>query len=87
MRYVLLTEADMPKNEMIFGWGAPPMKEQHPCLSDELCIHFDKDNDAIIRLSTRGVLPRSQADGCRKRLVRQIEKQIRNALAKAGDES
>jgi hypothetical protein len=70
----------MPKNSVEMGWGAPPMKEQHPVLSDHICEQFDADNEAICRLSLRGILTQSQASAGREKYVKQVEKAIRAAL-------
>lgn len=71
----------MPSNTVEMGWGAPPMKEQHPVLPDEVCEQFDKDNDAICRLSLRGMLTQSQADAARKKYVAKVADAIKRALA------
>ncbi|MEQ1950951.1 hypothetical protein [Mesorhizobium sp. CN2-181] len=70
----------MPNNEVIFGWGAPPLKEQHPILPDETADHFDKDNMAISRLAVRGLLTASQRNAAHKKLTKAIETSIRSAL-------
>lgn len=69
------------RNEVIFGWGAPPVKEQHPILAADNAEHFDKDNMAIARLSVRGLLTTSQRDAAYKKLTARIEREIRTALA------
>lgn len=71
------------RNEVIFGWGAPPIKEQHPVLSDDIADHFDMDNAAISRLSVRGLLTMSQRDAAFKKLTARVEREIRTALSKA----
>nr|WMC99312.1 hypothetical protein RAR13_11705 [Aminobacter aminovorans] len=69
-----------PTNMVEFGWGARPMKEQHPVLDEEVAAHFDKDNMAIIRLSVRGLITDSQKVGAFKKLTASIGKEIRLAL-------
>lgn len=71
------------RNEVIFGWGAPPIKEQHPALPDETAKHFDLDNQAISRLSVRGLLTMSQRDAAFKKLTNNVERDLRRALASA----
>lgn len=71
------------RNELIFGWGAPSIKEQHPVLSEEIAERFDKDNMAVARLSVRGLLTMSQRDAAYKKLTKNIEATIRAALSKA----
>jgi len=68
-------------NHVEMGWGAPPMKEQHPVLSDCDCIHFDRDNQDLSRLVVRGLITRSAAAAARKKYVRHVEKAIRAAIA------
>lgn len=69
-----------PSNEVIFGWDAPPMAEQHPVIPSEVAAHFDKDNEALIRLSVRGLITPSQKMAGFKRLTKNIEAAIREAL-------
>jgi hypothetical protein len=70
----------MASNSVEMGWGAPPMKEQHPILPDVVCQQLDKDNDAICRLSLRGMLTQSQADAARKKYVAKVAAAIKHAL-------
>lgn len=70
----------MPENAVELGWGARPLKEQHPVLSDEQAEHFDNDNMAISRLVVRGMIPPSTANNARKKLVKNIENAIVKAL-------
>lgn len=69
-------------NSVEFGWGAPPMREQHPVLSDEVAAHFDKDNEALIRLSLRGYLTNSAKHAAMKKITKRIGAEIRKALDK-----
>lgn len=70
----------MPSNGVEFGWGAPPMKEQHPALPAFEADQFDKDNAAVIRLSVRGLITPSQRDAALKRLAKNIGSEIKKAL-------
>lgn len=74
----------MPNNEVIFGWGAPPVKQQHPVLPDDVAAHFDKDNEALIRLSLRGYLTDGQKRAAMAKITRRIGKEIQHALSEAG---
>lgn len=71
----------MTKTGVEFGWGAPPMKEQHPVLPDDAADHFDKDNMAVVRCHLRGLITDSQRDAAFKKLTANIGKAIRKALA------
>ena len=71
----------MNNNSVEMGWGAAPMKTQHPVLPDDVAAHFDKDNEAISRLGLRGILTQSQAAKAREAYVRRVEQAIRAALA------
>jgi len=71
----------MPSNEVQMGWGALPMKEQHPILSDHAAAHFDEDNAAISRLLLRGLLTHSQASAARLKYVKKVGSAIREAIA------
>jgi hypothetical protein len=71
----------MGNNEVIFGWGAPPMKEQHPILPDDVAEHFDKDNKALTRLSLRGYLTDSQKRDAFKKITAKVGQAIRLALS------
>ncbi|NBU79779.1 MAG: hypothetical protein EBS50_12035 [Sphingomonadaceae bacterium] len=78
----------MPNNAVEMGWGAPPIKEQHPVLPDDEAAHFDADNQAISRLLLRGLITHSQAGAARERYVKKVGAAIRAALqsgAKAGE--
>lgn len=72
-----------PTNSVEFGWGAPPMKEQHPALPDFEADQFDKDNAALIRLSLRGYLTDSQKHAAMRKITSSIGKEIRAAISKA----
>lgn len=74
----------MTTNGCVFGWGAPPMKEQHPVLPDDEAEHFDKDNEALIRLSVRGYLTDSQKLAAMKKITTAIGLRIRAALSPEG---
>ena len=67
-----------------FGWGAKPMAEQLPMIRQKDAEHFDKDNDAIIRLHVRGMLTDSQRDAAFKKLTKKIEQSIARALKDEG---
>lgn len=73
-----------PNNGVEFGWGAPPMKEQHPVLPDFTADQFDKDNAALIRLSLRGYLTDSQKHQAMKKITKAIGVAIRLALKAEG---
>jgi hypothetical protein len=67
-------------NSVEMGWGAPPMKEQHPVLSDLDCTHFDRDNQDLSRLLVRGLVTRSAAASAREKYVRSVGVAIRAAI-------
>lgn len=69
------------QNSVEMGWGARPIKEQHPDLSDDLCQHFDRDNQDLSRLVLRGIITPSQAAISRQRYVKKVGEAIRSALA------
>lgn len=81
-----LKRVNAPKNGVEFGWGAPPMKEQHPVIPADDAAQFDKDNEAIIRLSVRGIITPSQRDYAIKRVTKRIGETIRRALAEGRTE-
>lgn len=62
----------MPQLTLSFGAMAPKPSQQIHGLSP----HFDKDADAITRLLIRGIITPSEADKARKRLVKEIAKEI-----------
>lgn len=64
------------KNHAEFGWGAPSFKEQFPALPDIEAEHFDRDNEAMIRLSIRGYITPSQRDSAMKKITKKIEQAI-----------
>ena len=68
-------------NHVEMGWGAPPMKEQHPVLSDDYCEAFDRDNQDLSRLVVRGLVTRSAAAAARVKYVKNVEAAIRTKLA------
>lgn len=67
-------------NSVEMGWGAAPMKDQHPVLSAETAEQFDRDNEAISRLVVRGLLTQSQASAARKKYVAKVGNAIKAAL-------
>ena len=74
-------ENDVGRNGVEFGWGAPPMKEQHPVLPDAEAEQFDLDNAAMLRLRARGYLTDSQRDSVIKKIAKSIGTEIRKALS------
>jgi hypothetical protein len=68
-------------NNVEMGWGAPPMKEQHPILSDDDCAHFDRDNQDLSRLVVRCLITPSAAAAARVKYVRFVEQAIRVTIA------
>lgn len=73
------------RNSVVFGWGAPPMKEQHPALPDLEAGQFDKDNNALIRLSVRGYITESQKRAAMKKITASVGREIRKALEATND--
>lgn len=68
------------RNEVILGWGAEPIGVQHPIIPAADADHFDRDNQAIARLSVRGLLTMSQRDAAYKKLTRSVEAAIRREM-------
>ena len=68
------------RNSVEMGWGALPMKEQHPILHSDVAGQFDADNDAISRLYLRGLITQSQADAARKKYVAKVGVAIKAAI-------
>ena len=75
----------MERNYVEMGWGAMPIKEQHPCLPDEVAANFDADNLAISRLLLRGLITQSQANAARQKYVKKVETAIRASLVTPED--
>lgn len=73
----------MSKDHVVFGWGAPSMKEQFPQLSDSDAEHFDKDNQALTRLRLRGYLTDSQRDPAIKKMTREVARALQKAIPPA----
>ena len=61
-----------------FGWGAPPMGQQFPSMSDDTAERFDRDREALLRLHLRGYLTDSQRDSA----ARKVAKAVGKALSK-----
>ena len=74
----------MHNNSVQMGWGALPMKEQHPILHDDVSLNFDQDNEAISRLLLRGIITQSQAQSARGKYVKKVASAIRAALQARG---
>jgi len=72
----------MPRNSVELGWGARPIKEQHPVLSKAIADHFDRDNVALSRLRVRGFVTDSEHRSIVKRLTKKIAAEIQAALAR-----
>jgi hypothetical protein len=62
------------KISVVFGAKSPPLSEQLAGfdLDPEKIKHWQKDADAIARLSVRGILSESETEKARKRLVNRI---------------
>lgn len=69
--------SDAVLGHMVFGWGAPPIREQAPMLAADDAEHFQKDADAIIRLHMRGVLTDGQRNSAITRLHKRIARDAR----------
>ena len=69
-----MTEFKMPEF-VSFGWGAPKISEQFAGsgLDAEALAHFDRDSEAVSRLSVRGVILRSEAERGYKRIQKRLE--------------
>lgn len=63
-----------------YGWGAPPIKGQFEKFDglktppDDEVENWQKDADAILRVSMRSLLPPNQIEKARNKLARKIEK-------------
>ncbi len=73
----------MTKNSVDMGWGAAPMKEQHPVLHDDVAAQFDADNDAVSRLLLRGLITQSQAQSARDKYVKKVAAAVKSAILEA----
>lgn len=71
----------MSRNSVEMGWGAAPIKQQHPVLHDDVAANFDEDNAAISRLLLRGLITQSQASAARNKYVSKVANAIRAALS------
>lgn len=67
----------MPEKTIELGWAARPIKEQHPCLPDEIAARLDRDNQDLSRLRIRGLISDAEMRAIRKRLVKEIDRAIR----------
>lgn len=65
-----------------FGWAARPFIEQFPFLPADKAEQFDKDSQAMTRLSMRGYLTPSQRDTAMKKITAALEKALVEAGAK-----
>lgn len=72
------------RNTVDLGWGDCSIPEQFPELDSGLAQHFDKDKEAINRLSLRSVLTHSQAEAARKKLVKKISAAVVRARTQGG---
>lgn len=61
------------------GYLARSIKEQFTELSDEIAVQFDKDNEAISYLRMRGYLSDSAKRAVVKKLVKNIELELKRA--------
>jgi len=77
-----MSDEQKPRNIVGFGWGAPPMKEQHQALSNHDAAHFDLDNAALTRLSARGYLTWLQRERAAQKINNAIARSIRAVPAK-----
>ncbi len=71
----------MSRNSVEMGWGAAPIKQQHPVLPNEIAEQFDKDNEAITRLHLRGLITASAAESARRKYASKVAAAITRALA------
>lgn len=79
-----MSENVQGRNSVEMGWGAPPIKEQHPILHDDVAAQFDSDNEAISRLLLRGLITQSQVNTARQKYVTKVANAIKAALAAKG---
>ena len=62
---------------IMFGAEADSIKKQVPELPSKDALHFQRDADAITRLTVRGIIAYGDANRARKRLVKMIEATLR----------
>jgi len=67
-------------NYVEMGWGALPMREQHPSLPEDVAAKFDDDNQAISRLLLRGLITQAQATSARQKYVKKVEAALRTPI-------
>jgi hypothetical protein len=69
-----------------FGALAPrlseQLEEQNLKYKAEDIVHFQRDADAIVQLSVRGILPMGQVEKCRQKLVKKITLHVSMQKAK-----
>ena len=66
--------------EVRVGSLAPPMHEQLG-VPEQAADHVQKDADAIVRLSVRGILSESERDRACKRMLKRMERELPDLLA------
>jgi hypothetical protein len=78
---------EIENNSVDMGWGAAPIKQQHPALPDDIAAMFDEDNAAISRLLLRGLITQTAASSARTKYVNKVGNAIRAALAEQEQET
>ena len=66
--------------EVRVGSLAPPMHEQLG-VPEEAAHHVQKDTDAIVRLSVRGILSAAERDRACRRMLKRMERELPELLA------
>lgn len=64
------------QTQVEFGWGAKPFIDQFPAMDPSAAEHFDKDNEAMIRLRLRGYLTDSQRNQVMKKIATSVGKSL-----------
>lgn len=72
----------MNKASVEMGWGARPLKEQFPMISENDAQHLDRDNQDFHRLKVRGLITDVEARSIRKRYAKSVEEAIKAASSK-----
>lgn len=66
-------------NIVRLGAFAPRISEQFPELNTLVAAHLERDNEDLTRLRTRGILTRAELGKARQRMIKIIEKSLRDS--------
>lgn len=70
--------------DVILGWAAPNIKDQFPQLSSMVAEEYQRDQNELLRLKMRGIIPPAEHKKAVERMVKRLLKHLQNLSHERG---